>query len=571
MKNAMTSVFKPAFRPRFLLKPLAGALALASLSAHAYQTGVPNAGTILQQMQPAPAPATQQGKPALQVQSQAAAPPAASAPFAVKQLRIDGNTRFATSELHALVADLEGKTLTLAQLEQAAARITDYYQGRGFPLSRAVIPAQTIADGSVRIQVLEARYGAVRLQNGSRVGDALLSATAAPLQGGQPIAERELDRTLLLLSDIPGVGVNAVLKPGAEVGTSDLDVVASSSASAAANLALDNYGNRYIGRTRLSGSANVFNPLHHGDILDLSAITTGDDMNYARLGYDVLLDGAGTRAGAAYSYVRYKLGGEFSALDAHGTAGVASAWIKHPFIRAKEANLYAQLEYDAKRLRDRIDVTDTRTDRHLDDWIVTLNGDLRDGLLGGGQTAWSVGFTRGHAGFDDIAAREADAVSARTRGSFAKWNANLARTQSLGAHDLLVLSAGAQWANANLDSAEKITAGGPFTVRAYDVGAVSGDTGYVGSAELRHDLGALAGGRWQVSAFIDGARVKINRQPWTAAENSANLSGAGIGLAWDGPDAWHANVAVATRIGAVPAAMPSPSSVRGWAIVSKGF
>ncbi|RZL31786.1 MAG: ShlB/FhaC/HecB family hemolysin secretion/activation protein, partial [Rubrivivax sp.] len=511
---------QPVSRPRFLLKPLAAALALVSLSAQAYQAGVPNAGTILQQIQPAPAPATQQAKPALQVQSQQATPAPASAPFAVNAIRIDGNTQFGTSALHALVADLEGKTLTLAQLEQAAARITDYYQRHGFPLSRAVIPAQTIADGTVRLQVLEARYGAVRVQNASRVSDALLTATAAPLRSGEPIADRALDRTLLLLSDIPGIGVNAVLKPGADVGTSDLDVVTSPTASAAANVALDNYGNRYIGRTRLSGSASVFNPLRHGDTLDVSAITTGDDMNYARLGYDVRVGGAGTRVGAAYSYVRYKLGSEFSSLGAHGTAGVTSAWIRQPLIRAKEANVYAQLEYDDKRLRDRIDVTDTRTDRHLGDWIVTLNGDVRDGLLGGGQTAWSVGWTRGHNDFDDAAAQAADALAANTRGNFSKWNANLSRTQSLGPRDLLVLSAGAQWANANLDSAEKITAGGPFTVRAYDVGAVSGDTGYVGSAELRHDLGAFAAGRWQVSAFVDGARVKINRHPFTPSANT---------------------------------------------------
>ncbi|WP_323144253.1 ShlB/FhaC/HecB family hemolysin secretion/activation protein [Massilia phyllosphaerae] len=553
------------------MKPLAGALALVSLSAHAYQSGVPNSGTILQQVQPVPLPATQQGKPALQVQPQQAAPAPATAPFAVKEIHIDGNTQFSTPELHALVADLEGRILTLAQLEQAAARITDYYQRNGFPLSRAVIPAQTIADGAVRIQVLEACYGAVRLQNGSRVSDALLNATASPLQSGQPIADRELDRTLLLLSDIPGIGVSAVLKPGADVGTSDLDVVTSPTAAAAANVALDNYGNRYIGRTRLSGSAKVFNPLHHGDILDLSAITTGGDMNYARLGYDVLVGGAGTRVGAAYSYVRYKLGGEFGTLGAQGTAGVASAWIRQPIVRAKEANVYAQLEYDDKRLRDRIDITDTRTYRRLGDWIATLNGDLRDGLLGGGQTTWSVGWTRGHNRFDDAAAESADALAARTRGNFSKWNANLSRTQSLGAHDLLVFSAGAQWANANLDSAEKITVGGPFTVRAYDVGAVSGDTGYVASAELRHDLGAFAAGRWQLSAFVDGARVKINRHPWMPSENTVTLSGAGFGLAWAGPDGWHADVAVSTQIGGVPDALPSPSSVRGWAIVSKGF
>lgn len=58
--------------------------------------------------------------------------------------------------------------------------------------------------------------------------------------------------------------------------------------------------------------------------------------------------------------------------------------------------------------------------------------------------------------------------------------------------------------------------------------------GYVGSAALRRELGNLAG-RWQALAFTESARVRINRDPWTPAQNRATLSGAGIGLTWEGP------------------------------------
>lgn len=560
-----------ANQPRLLLTPLAAALLLAALDAHADQAGVPNAGEILRQVQPAAPAAPPSNQPALQVRQADTGAAPASVPFAVRTVRIVGNTGFSTDTLHALVADAEGRTMTLAALQALAGRITDYYQRHGFPLSRAIIPAQKIADGTVTIQVLEARYGKVAVDNGSRVNDTLLAATAAPLQSGQPIANRELDRVLLLLSDIPGVTVNAVLKPGAEVGTSDIDVVMGQSASSAATVAADNYGNRYIGRARVGASIDVFSPLHHGDVLGISAISTGTDMNYGRLAYDTLLDGGGDRIGVSYSFVHYKLGGEVSALDAHGTAGVATAWVRHPLLRSKTANAYVQAQYDDKRLRDRVGVTDTRTDRTLGNWVLTLNGDVRDDVLAGGVTVWNMAWTAGRTGFDDAAAATADAASARTRGGFSKWNANVSRIQSVGGHDTLYLNAAAQWADANLDSAEKMTVGGPYTVRAYDVGAVSSDTGWFGSAELRHDFGTSAAGRWQAAAFVEGAHVKINRHPWTAADNTASLSGAGLGLIWDGPNGWRASLSVATPIGAKPAPLASTSSVRAWAIVNKPF
>jgi hemolysin activation/secretion protein len=70
-----------------------------------------------------------------------------------------------------------------------------------------------------------------------------------------------------------------------------------------------------------------------------------------------------------------------------------------------------------------------------------------------------------------------DAATAQTRGAFSKWNVNASPLQRLGARTTLHLHAGGQGANTSLDSAEKMTVDGPYTVRAYDIGAVSGDTG----------------------------------------------------------------------------------------------
>lgn len=564
---------KYASKPLRTMKPLFAALlaAFAPLAALAADPVVPGAGAILQQVQPVIPPSPSPSGTGLTIEREDGAKLPTSAPFMVQSIQITGNTLFDTPTLHALVADAEGKSLTLSQLGELAARITDYYHRHGYPLARAIIPAQTIQSGIVRIEIIEARYGKISLDNRSRVNDPLLQATLSPLQSGQAIGQTELDHALLLLSDVPGVVVAATLKPGESVGTSDLLVNTTPGPAVSGNVVLDNYGNRYTGRARIGGTVNLINPLHHGDVLSASGLSSGGGMNYGRIAYESLLSGRGTRMGGAYSALKYVLGDTLASLDAHGTAQVGSLWAKQPLVRSRDVNLYGQIQYDRLKLRDHIDASAIQTDRHLGNWTVSLAGDARDTLLSGAVSTWNLGWTAGRVGFDNAAAQLADAATAKTRDSFSKWNANLARLQTLSPKTGLYLAFAGQWANTNLDPSQKMTGGGPYTVRAYDTGAVSGDTGYLGTIEFRHNLGTAWQGQWQAVAFVDSAHVTVNKTVWVAGTNSATLSGVGVGLNWAGADQWTARAYIATRIGSTPVLVASTASTRAWIEIRKGF
>jgi len=560
-------------RPRGTRKPLFAALlaACVPLAAQAADPVPPGAGSILQQVQPAMPPTPSPSGTGLTIEREGGASLPSSAPFLVQSIRIVGTTLFETATLHALVADAEGKSRTLSQLDELATRITSYYHRHGYPLARAVIPAQIIRDGVVRLVIVEARYGRISADNQSRVNAALLQATLAPLQSGQAIGQAGLDHALLLLSDIPGVVVNATLKPGEAVGTSDLLVDITPGVTVSGSIVLDNHGNRFTGRARVGGTLNVINPLHHGDVLTLNGLGSGRGTRYGRIAYESLLNGRGTRLGGAYSALHYSLGEPLAALAAHGTARVRSVWAKHPLVRARDFNLYGQIQYDRLQLRDRIDASANRTDRHLDQSTASLAGDARDEFLSAGVNAWNAGWTAGRVRFDDAAARLADADGAGTQGRFSKWNASLARLQSLGPANGLYLAFSGQWSNANLDPSQKMTAGGPYTVRAYDTGAVSGDTGYLATIEFRHSLGRHWEGHWEAVAFADSSHVKVNRIVRMAGANSATLSGAGVGLNWSGPDQWIARAFMARRVGSMPVLVANSASVRGWVEIRKGF
>ncbi len=201
------------------MKRLLFLLILSPLTALAADSVAPGAGSMLQQLQPVKPTAPSSTGTGLTIEREGGGQLPPSAPFIVKTFLISGNEKIDTPTLHALVADTEGKSITLSRLSELAARITDYYHSHGYPLARAFIPAQTIQSGSVRIEIMEAHYGKIKLDNRSRVSDTLLQNTLSPLQNGQTIEQSGLDRSLLLLSDIPGVAAHTLLKAGEQVGT----------------------------------------------------------------------------------------------------------------------------------------------------------------------------------------------------------------------------------------------------------------------------------------------------------------------------------------------------------------
>jgi hemolysin activation/secretion protein len=487
--------------------------------------------------------------------------------FEVKQIVIEGNSKIDTGVLHDLVREDEGKSLTLGQLQGLAQKITDYYREKGYPLSRAVIPVQSLEGGLVKIRVIEAVYGKVLLNNSSRARSSSLQALLDPLKSGAPIEEGSMDRALLLLSDVPGIETTASLMPGAEVGSSDLAVTATPGPRVMGSVTADNYGNDYTGNGRLGGAVTVDELLGLGDQLSANGLTSGPGMNYARLGYDLLANGSGTRVGASVSDLKYVLGGSLSGLNGQGTAAQTSVWARQPLLRSRTVNLYGQAEFDYKRLSDQ--TISTLTNRHLDNGVLSINGDERDAGMSGGVGLMMASWTGGRVNFDNMPALTADAAGAHESGAFGKWNGSLTRLQNVGNERTQVyLSVSGQWAQKNLDPIEKLVVGGPYSVRGYDMGVLAADSGVLETVEGRYQLTE----HWQGVVFGDSEHIAISASPYLPGANGATLSGAGAGMNWTSGGAWSGRTYIATRLGTVPTQLAgSPASTLIWAELSRSF
>jgi hemolysin activation/secretion protein len=558
--------------PRLSTLAFALSMALSSHALYAQTRGVTpptNSGQILQQVQPqTQVPSSDLN---LQMQTPKQTRSTNTTSFFVRRIDITGNTVLSTEKLHALVASGEGRNLTLNDLDDLADRITQAYRSHGYPLDSAYVPQQTVQDGVVRITVIEARYGKVTLQNNSAVANHVLNSTLSPLQSGQPVTDYTLERSLLLLTDIPGALVGSVVSPGEAVGTSDLNVNVTSAPRYTGTLGLDDYGNSYTDRVRLTGTFDVNGLFHQGDLLDFSGITSGGGMDYGRLSYRYLLDGQGTTLGLAVSGLSYKLGNGLQDLHAHGTATTQSVNLSQPFIRNTAGNLYVQVEYDHKRLHDNIDIDDVQTDRHSDSWTLTVAGDQRDAT---GVTNFNISGTYGHLYLDNFQTLFFDYFGARTAGTYTKWDYSVSRLQQLNPTNALYFGFSGQLANKNLDTSEQFYLGGPNTVRGYDVGVVSGAEGNLATIEYRHDFTfSMLPGPWQASVFADSGHIQEYKDPFLPGTNSARLNSIGVGLHWSTSNEWVVSTSLAKPVGNTPQLVGpnGGSSTRFWFQVQKGF
>ncbi len=545
-----------------------GAVAFALFLAQtALAAQAPDAGQILENIK---APLTLPPPTDGVLPEPAPARPALSLPSDVKvrvtAFRITGAREFSEAHLLALLADSTDRELSLAQLQGLAERLTAHYREQGYLLARAYLPAQDIRDGLLTIAVLEGRLGKVQLDNRSLLNDATAQRQLDDLHPGDTVQAAALERSLLLLNELPGAEVHSTLKPGASVGLTDLDVSLGAGPRVAGSLEADNFDNRYTGSERLGGNLAINSPTGLGDTLSLRGLTSGAGMNYGRLAYQLPVGPQATQIGVAWSEMRYELGEDFESLDAHGKASIGSVYALQPLLRSRQARLDGQLSYERKRLEDQVDATDTTLDKTLDVWSLGLSGSHQDSLLGGGAMQYSASLVAGNLELD-AASDALDDAGLDTRGHYAKLAFQLTRLQRLTDRFSLQLRASGQRAAKNLDSSEKLSLGGAYAVRAYPQGEAAADDAWLANLELRYAPAPT----WQLFGFYDAGGGRISHRPVAGtADNRRTLSGAGVGVSLALPAAINLQAFAAWRTGSQPTS-DDDRSPRLWLQTTKYF
>lgn len=471
---------------------------------------------------------------------------------ALRQIIIQGNTLLPTTELAPLVDPLQGRTVTLADLQQGAAQITALYQKRGYPLAYAYLPAQQIKDGVVTMTVVEPRYDQISVTGTSRLDPAQARRTLG-LQSGAPITQSALDRGLLLLNQTPGIRVAGTLIPGATPATTTLEARVSDTPAVRGSVSADDYGSPFTGRTRALANVSVDNPFGYGSQLSANGLTTAGGLLHAG-GFSVQSPdvGDGGRFGVYASRTHYRLGGAFAALQVSGQAGQVGADFSIPLILEPGRILQARVDLLRNRFRETSAVAQLNDRSHVNLLRFTLNGALADAA--GGLTSGGVVLTRGTMHFDSASAAVADAAGARMAGSFWSTQIQVQRTQPLPAGLSFKADLSGQLSSKNLNDSEKFYLGGPQAVMSTPVGEAGGDAGALLRLSLSHAIPLPASQQLEVAALLQGGQIWLNHNPYgtTSAQNRQHLVGAGVGLTYQWAQRINARLDYVHRLGSVP-------------------
>jgi hemolysin activation/secretion protein len=305
-------------------------------------------------------------------------------------------------------------------------------------------------------------------------------------------------------------------------------VIAVNPASAfSGDIEADNYGNRYTGQYRLIGTLNINSPLRIGDQVTLTALSSGEDLRYGRLSYQLPIGGDGLRAGAAYFDTSYRLGKDFSVLQAHGTGIGGSAFIVYPFIITQQSNMTGTLSLEERHLTDYADATETVTEKHVYLANLGLSGAHRDTWGGSGLSSGNLSLALGDLDINSPVARFIDTLTARTGGRYVRLSYGASRLQQVTSSTFMSVALSGQRANKNLDTSEKFSLGGADGVRAYPQGEDIGDEGYMVNLELRQRIAPALQG----ILFYDAGSVTTNRKPFDPSlPKTRKLAGAGVGV-----------------------------------------
>lgn len=512
----------------------------------------PNSGTILNQTQPRETrPEPLGGQNALPAVPQAPGETAqpGGPTFVLKSLTLKGNDTIPTDELLAPVRDKIGQPTSFADLQAIAARITQVYRDRGYVLAQVVIPQQDVTSGDVQLSVLEGRVGHVRLDvaAGTPIKESLLRERVEQIPVGAPLQEQVLERTMLLLSDLPGITVTSSVEAGNEPGTVDLTINVAPAKRWTMAADLDNYGASTSGTWRLGALARLNSPFGIGDNLDLRILGAERlDTAYGRVGYEAPVNAYGTRVGVALARMNYTLGKEYSSLDATGDATVADLTVTYPILRTRNQNLLGRANFEYRDLSDNIGVVDDHNRRSMVEGSLGLTYESRDTLFGGGFNSADVALFIGSLHFKDEANYLIDQsqYGRNTAGNEVRATFFANRLNAVTEKMSLFFGFSGQWAATTLDNSSRFLLGGPHAVRAYSPSEGLVDEGFVATAELRYAFTP------QITAFtfFDFGTGWYNANPRpNQGPNNITRSGAGIGayvslpygFSWQGTVAWR--------------------------------
>jgi hemolysin activation/secretion protein len=489
--------------------------------------------------------------------------------FTIQEFIVQGSELLPPEKVAQVLKPFKGPGKTIRDIENARLELEKAYQKLGYPTVLVVVPEQTVDEGIVRLNVVEARLVHIEVTGSNYYSRYNILGKLPSVQTGALLNEQVFVKELDAVNANPDLKIAPVLKPGSEPGTVDLELKAQERLPFHAKMTGDNKGPFTTPANRLTWEAQYTNLWDADNILTLQTTQTPTDWGAVQAyGFsyvapvtwpDHLLAVYASKVISNSTLAGTSLpisgGGNIAVA---GNATVGGIRYLFPIFKGGKAVHQLSIGADFKRLEKTeatfpgdlgtavvlspiqytpasIGYTGTYADSYgVTTFTTTLTGYVAGAIPGGGKKDF-----QGDPNNPD----EFPGNRAGSTGTFGVVKSGLSRTQPLPKDFVLSARIDGQWANEPLIPAEQYFAGGMDTVRGYIQNEALGDNALLWRTELyTPDLPSIPLDYfWQrrrssdlkatikFVGFYDYARLWVRRAP-PGQQDVFRLEGVGAGL-----------------------------------------
>jgi hemolysin activation/secretion protein len=433
--------------------------------------------------------------------------------FVLERVTFDGARAVGEAKLQSAWETFQGKSVSLADLRTISRRAEAIYAASGYPFVAVRLKVQQVKEGVVHFDVIEGRISDLTVLGSNPVARRQATAMLEPLVERAPLSLADVDSAYQLARLVPGLSVAGTLRQGSQPG--GMDLVVATKRDEAINVYL-NVNDLYadsVGPWGVLAGADYAGQSKYGDEASVQAYTSVPVGRQVLLrgSYALGLDSAGTRLTLSGLWGQANPTGSAAApLELATNIATVRAELAQPIVEARDANLVADVAFEASDQRTRVFSATTLSDDKLRILSASLLGEQTGEL---GRFSGSVELRQGldFAG----ASRPGDANLSRVGGDPQATVVKLsveAQSANFGKLSLYARS-DVQYAAEPLTAPDQYAVGNLTIGRGYQPGLALADSVVAASFEARlgpfpiaHHLqgGTLQG---QPFVFVDSARL----------------------------------------------------------------
>jgi hemolysin activation/secretion protein len=453
--------------------------------------------------------------------------------FDVEAYDIDGSKLLPTAEVEAAVYPFLGPGRTVQDIDNARGALEKAYRSHGYQSVVVELPVQTVADNIVRLHVIEAPVGRLRVTGSRYYSPEVIRHEASAFQEGEVPDITEAQKQITELNRLPDRRVTPILRAGVVPGTVDVDLKVSDTLPLHASVELSNDHNEFTAPLRVDGTIHYDNLWQAGHSATFTYVVAPQDPANSQVF-------AGSYLAPLWNTPVSLLVSGYDSNSNVATIGGTSVLGKGYSVGFRVVDQLPRLGdwvdsfsagFDYKDITQDVKVGSISTPAPVEYWPLNLGYNLqRQGPHF--STKASLSITMGVPGLGSNTA-DFEYVRADARPNFIHANLDFTQTETLRNGVVASQRVTGQLADGPLVSSEQFAAGGLYSVRGYLQAEAIGDEGLTGSLELTSPTLAP---RWagvfddlRLYLFNDGGAVWV-LQPLPEQAQFFALASAGVGL-----------------------------------------